>query len=262
VAEATAANSRIFRGLTGPIALVVAVVVVAAWVVTWASSDFVMAVMGSPLLPLSAIDLALFFGLLVVMMVAMMLPAAVPMIISFRGLTKLEEGRPVRPADDVATAIFVLPYFLVWGGFSLGAVLALVALGFGSPMAPRMSGPIAFVPAVTLIVAGGWQVTHAKEVCLSHCQSPMGFVMQHWRSGHAGAFRMGMRHALYCIGCCWLFMVVLFVAGAMSLVWMGGLSVAIFVEKVGIRRVLVSRAIGVVLVALGVVLAYVAFVAM
>lgn len=262
MAQPTVAQSRTFRGITGPIAAVVAVVVVGAWFVTWASSDFVMAVMGSPLFPLSAIDLVLFFGLLVVMMVAMMLPAAVPMIVSFRGLTRLEAGRPVRPADNLATAVFVVPYFLVWGGFSLVAVLGLVALGFGGSMAPRMSSWIAFVPAFTLLAAGAWQVTHAKEVCLSHCQSPMGFVMHHWRSGRSGAFRMGMRHALYCIGCCWLFMVVLFVAGAMSLLWMGGLSVAIFVEKVGIRPELISRTIGVVLVALGAALAYGAIVAM
>jgi predicted metal-binding membrane protein len=83
----------------------------------------------------------------------------------------------------------------------------------------------------------------------------MGFVMQHWRNGRIGAMRMGFRHSLYCIGCCWLFMLVLFISGSMSLLWMGGLSVAIFVEKLGVRTLLFSRAIGIILVGLGVFVA-------
>src|SRR3989442_654187 len=91
-----------------------------------------------------------------------------------------------------------------------------------------MTGPLAFASAVTLVAAGLWQVTRTKEVCLTHCTSPMSFVLHHWRSGRSGAVRMGFRHSMYCIGCCWLFMLVLFVSGSMSLLWMGGLSVLIF----------------------------------
>jgi predicted metal-binding membrane protein len=206
-----------------------------------------MSLMMVPSAPADLAGLAVFYVLLVVMMVAMMLPAAVPMTLAVHGLTRFEGGRPTRPADPVATALFVAPYFLVWGGFSLLALLGIVSLGLAGPL----TGALALLPAATLIAAGAWQVTRTKGVCLTHCQSPIGFVMHHWRSGRAGAFRMGLRHAAYCIGCCWLFMLVLFFAGAMSLLWMGVLSVAIFAEKAGPRSPLVPRAIGVILVVLG-----------
>jgi len=245
------APPQLLRGLSAPFAGLVAVVVVAAWFVVWATSDMMMALMGVPIFPPRLLDLALFFALLVVMMVAMMLPSALPMMIAFRGLTRLDAGRPVRPADDIASTLFVIPYFLVWGCFAVVALLGLVGLGFVGTMAGPVGRFLAFVPGITLLVAGAWQVTRTKEVCLSHCASPMGFVMRHWRSGRLGAFRMGLRHSMYCIGCCWLFMIVLFVAGAMSLAWMGGVSLMIFVEKLGVRPLLVSRAIGVLLIALG-----------
>jgi len=169
------------------------------------------------------------------------------MILAFRGMTRLEGGRPTKPADNLATALFVLPYFLTWGAFGVAALLALMALG----LMGSISNVVVFASAATLAAAGLWQVTRTKEVCLTHCTSPMGFVMRHWRSGRVGAWRMGLRHSMYCLGCCWLFMIVLFVAGSMSLVWMGGLSIVIFVEKVGVRPVLFSRAIGLGLVVLG-----------
>ena len=242
---------NLLRQLTLPVAVAVSLVVAAAWYVTWSTSDLSMALTATPVGPVGTAGLALFFLILVVMMVAMMLPAALPMILTFDGLTRLKAGRPGNPADRVATALFVAPYFLVWGGFSL---LALVGIGTLGLMGPMM-GPLVFLPAGVLVAAGAYQVTRAKEVCLTHCQSPMGFVMLHWRSGRAGAFRMGLRHAAYCIGCCWLFMLVLFVAGSMSLLWMGGLSLAIFAEKAGPRAAAIPRAIGVALVALGGVLA-------
>jgi len=90
----------------------------------------------------------------------------------------------------------------------------------------------------------------------------MSFVLHHWRSGRIGAIRMGFRHSLYCIGCCWLFMLVLFISGSMSLLWMGGLSVVIFAERLGVRTILFSRVIGVLLVALGALAGVGAFIAM
>src|SRR3989442_278034 len=120
----------------------------------------------------------------------------------------------------------------------------------------RVTVPVAglvlgLVPAATLIAAGVYQVTGPKEVCLTNCQSPMGFVLLHWRSGRTGAVRMGLRHAAYCLGCCWLFMIVLFVAGSMSLLWMGVLSGVIFVEKVGTRQRVFARGIAAILLILG-----------
>ncbi len=119
-----------------------------------------------------------------------------------------------------------------------------------------MTNVLAIASSATLVAAGLWQVTRTKEVCLTHCTSPMSFVMHHWRSGRLGAIRMGFRHSMYCIGCCWLFMLVLFVSGSMSLLWMGGISVVIFAEKLGVRTLLFSRIIGVLLLALGGIVAF------
>jgi len=248
--------AALWKRVTIPVAIAVALVVAAAWYATWTSTDSLMTQMAR--LTIGSTDLLLFFALLVVMMVAMMLPSAMPMILAFRGMTRLEAGRPTKPADDAATALFILPYFVVWGAFGVGALFALMALG----LMGSMTGPLLFASAATLLAAGLWQVTRTKEVCLTHCTSPMSFVMHHWRSGRLGAIRMGFRHSMYCIGCCWLFMLVLFISGSMSLLWMGGISVVIFAEKMGVRTLLFSRIIGVLLVVLSVLAALGALIAM
>src|SRR5438132_302971 len=188
----------------------------------------------------------------VAMMVAMMLPSALPMALAYHGISRLEDGRPTKPADLVGTVAFLIPYFGVWGFFGVVAIWGLLAFGLIGSM---LMGPALLLSAATLVAAGLWQMTRSKEACLSHCVSPTGFMLHHWRNGRLGAMRMGFRHSMYCVGCCWLFMLVLFVSGSMSLLWMGGISVAIFGEKLGVRTVLFSRAIGVILVSLGAVVA-------
>jgi predicted metal-binding membrane protein len=112
---------------------------------------------------------------------------------------------------------------------------------------PRVGGAI-------LLIAGAYQLTSLKAACLAHCQSPLGFLMAHWRDGSLGAFRMGARHGLYCLGCCWALMLVLFVVGVMNLAWIAALAAFVFVEKLGIAPRAVSRAAGVVLIVAGVAL--------
>ncbi len=249
--EATPGEGDLLRQLTLPVAFAVATVVGVAWYVTWSTSDLTLALLATPMFASGSEDLTLFFALLVVMMVAMMLPSALPMVLSYAGFTRLEAGRPTKPTDLAGTTLFASAYFLVWGAFCVGALLGLVALGVMGPLL----GPSIFVPAGVLLAAGLYQTTRTKDLCLTHCHSPMGFVLGHWRAGRVGALRMGLLHAMYCVGCCWLFMLVLFVTGAMSLVWMSALSVAIFAEKLGPKQLLISRAIGLLLVVLGGVLA-------
>lgn len=102
-----------------------------------------------------------------------------------------------------------------------------------------------------LLVAGVFQWTPLKRACLVVCRSPLGFVMRHWREGRRGALGMGVRHGLYCLGCCWALMALLFVAGVMNLVWVAMLAVAVLIEKVAPRGDLVGRIAGVALVAAG-----------
>src|SRR4029079_6937742 len=108
----------------------------------------------------------------------------------------------------------------------------------------------------TLIAAGLYQFTRLKRVCLSHCRSPLAFVAQHWRDGRTGALAMGLRHGLYCFGCCWALFAVLTAAGVMSLAWMLLLTLVVFVEKLLPRGHRFEAAIGIVLIALGVAVSF------
>lgn len=247
-AESSSSGAGVLERIRLPLAVGVAGIVALAWIVTWRTADFTMGLLGmGGVVTAGPLALTLFFAIMIVMMVAMMLPSALPMILAYHGMSRLEAGRPTKPADVLGTALFVSAYFLVWGLFGALALSGLAALGLMGPM----MGVLAFLPGAVLVAAGGYQMTRAKEVCLTHCHSPMSFVMTHWRSGRAGALRMGLRHAMYCVGCCWLFMIVLFVAGAMSLVWMGVLSVVIFVEKVTPGQRVVTRGVAALLLVLG-----------
>ena len=108
---------------------------------------------------------------------------------------------------------------------------------------------------MTATPAGLYQLTPLKYLCLSQCRSPLGFLLQHWREGAWGAFRMGVQHGLFCLGCCWSLMAVMFVMGTMNLVWMGILALVIFVEKVVPHGVALGKGVGLVLMGLGLLLA-------
>ncbi len=194
------------------------------------------------------VGLGVFFALMTTMMIAMMLPAVLPMIMAYRLMIGRKAGVDGLPVAR-GTAAFTLPYFLVWGGFGVLSLAGLVSLGFMGPM----SGLLSLAPGLVMVGAGVYQFTRAKEACLRHCQSPFSFMLGHWRDGDSGAVRMGLSHSSYCLGCCWLFMLVLFVTGAMSLVWMGLVSVMIFVEKAGFEKAVISQVLGVLLVVLGLV---------
>jgi len=195
---------------------------------------------------------AVFLLLWTVMMAAMMLPAAAPMIFIFA-------GAQARRASDLAvpTWIFVAGYILVWAGAGLVAWIVVQA---GSDLATRLDPPerSTWAPlalGATLIAAGLYQFTRLKRVCLSHCRSPLAFVAQHWRDGRTGALAMGLRHGLYCFGCCWALFAVLTAAGVMSLAWMLLLTLVVFVEKLLPRGHRFEAAIGIALIALGVLVA-------
>lgn len=233
-----------------PVGIAVVGVTALAWYVSVVASDSLMSfIMLSPGI-FGPAELGLFYALMTTMMVAMMLPATLPMIMGYRQMLKSEGAAASGAPGRFGTAAFMAPYVLVWGGFG---ILALVALNVLALMGPMM-GLAAIVPGAVLVAAGGYQVTSVKQACLRQCQSPFTFVLGRWRKGLAGALRMGLSHSKFCVGCCWMFMLALFVTGAMSLIWMGVVSVMIFVEKVGLGRAHVSRAIGVLLVLLGLAL--------
>jgi predicted metal-binding membrane protein len=118
-------------------------------------------------------------------------------------------------------------------------------------LSPMMTTSSARLSGAILIAAGVYQLTPFKGACLTHCRTPLGFLMSHWRDGTAGALRMGMAHGAYCLGCCWALMCVLFVVGVMTLLWVAAIAIFVLVEKVGPAGAIVSRVAGVVLIAFG-----------
>ena len=170
------------------------------------------------------------FGLFVmwaVMMVAMMLPSAAPVMMLVLGVYRRRADAQAR----IAAIAFVAGYVVAWTGFSTAASAGQVALHRASLLAPDMRLRSAAVSGVLLLVAGIYQWLPLKSTCLTHCQSPLRFLSQHWREGSRGGLMLGLRHGLFCVGCCWLLMTVLFVVGVMNLAWVAALAALVLAEK-------------------------------
>jgi predicted metal-binding membrane protein len=183
-------------------------------------------------------------------MVAMMFPTAAPMILTFH---KVQASKRQRGEAFVATWVFVAAYVLVW---TLSGGAAYVgALGTEAAVTRAMLSPaaIARIGGAVLIVAGLYQLTPFKDLCLSKCRTPVSFIMTSWRDGVAGALRMGLLHGGYCLGCCWLLFVVLFPLGIMNIAAMAVITLVVFAEKTLPWGRPVARATAAALVAYGVV---------
>ena len=162
------------------------------------------------------------------MMVAMMFPSAAPMILTFDALER-RNAQAGRAASR--SLVFAGAYLLVWIGYSAlaaGAQWALQASGMLTPMIVSSSERLT---AGLLILAGVYQLTPLKQACLRRCRTPVGFLMAEWRDGMRGALTMGLKHGLYCAGCCWALMLLLFVAGVMNPVWIVFLTLVVALEK-------------------------------
>jgi predicted metal-binding membrane protein len=194
---------------------------------------------------------ALIFAMWWVMMVAMMLPSAVPMLLIFARANRAQKARD-RPY--VATGIFAAGYLAAWGGFSALAAGLQWALEKFDLLGPMMTATNYWLGGVILLAAGLWQLTPVKGVCLRHCRSPLSFIAQKWRPGRLGAFRMGLEHGTFCLGCCWFLMGLLFFGGIMNLFWIAGLAGFVLLEKTIPTGQWIGRIVGVVLAAWGVMM--------
>lgn len=191
------------------------------------------------------------FVMWALMMVAMMLPSASPMILLYERF-----ARGSASGSALAkTAVFALAYVGIWILFSAAAAVAqafLISTGFVSEMALKLGdGRIA---GALLILAGLYQLSPLKQACLESCRSPLSFLMRLWRPGTAGALRLGLAHGAYCLGCCWALMLLLFVGGAMSLAWIAGLAVLVFLEKLAPASLRTSKVIAIALLVAGTLL--------
>lgn len=185
------------------------------------------------LAPWTVIDSVLMFTMWAVMMVAMMLPSASPMIAMFAKVNRQRRtsGESVDGDPVVSTWIFVTGYIVMWSGFSLLATILQWVLQNAGLLSPMMASTNTVFGGLMLIAAGAYQWSAWKQSCLNHCQTPLGFLMTRWQDGGDGAFRMGLSHGAYCVGCCWMLMALLFVSGVMNLAWVAALAALILAEK-------------------------------
>lgn len=163
-----------------------------------------------------------------VMQIAMMSPTAVPMVLTF---TKIERHRHPERSPYLPTTLFYLGYVIVWAGFS--AVFAALQLGLQAAdlLSPVMASANNWLAGGILIAAGLFQFSKLKQACLNQCRSPVAYLMTEWRNGRTGAYLMGLKHGLHCVGCCWVLMALLFVAGVMNLFWMAIITAFVLIEK-------------------------------
>jgi predicted metal-binding membrane protein len=177
----------------------------------------------------SALDFWLMFLMWAVMMVGMMLPSAAPMLLVYAAVVRKaqRQGAVLAP-----TALFATGYLLAWTLFSVGATLVQWALERAALLSPMMVSTSPLLGGVLLVGAGVYQLTPWKDACLQHCREPARFMAEHWRPGAVGALRMGMEHGLFCLGCCWVLMGLLFFGGVMNLLWIAAIALFVLLEKV------------------------------
>lgn len=165
------------------------------------------------------------------MMVAMMLPSASPMVLLYARVVRQAERRGQPSSAAVSIAAFASAYLALWILFSLLAVVLQFGLERTGAMSVMMSARIATLSGGLLIAAGIYQLTPLKAACLKQCRGPAQFIAAHWRPGPSGAWRMGLAHGCYCLGCCAVLMLLLFVGGVMNLIWIAGLTLIVATEK-------------------------------
>ena len=186
-----------------------------------------------------------------VMMIAMMAPSAAPTILLYARVYRHSMAQGQVPDKLAPSGAFAAGYLFIWLGFSIMAAMlhwTMESSGIISEMGSRSQ----WLSAGVLIAAGAYQLSPAKSACLSHCRSPAEFLSRHWRPHALGALRLGAMHGSFCVGCCWMLMALLFVGGAMNLVWIAALSILVLVEKLLPPGQWVGRGAGLILIAWGV----------
>jgi predicted metal-binding membrane protein len=248
----------VFRGENRVAASVLLLSLGAITLAAWAYTIVTGAGMSSAMLVMTvtgggAWGVAIFLSIWFTMMVAMMFPAAAPMVQAYVRLAKPEESST--GWLSARSGVFIGTYIAVWG--AIGLIVAFLyaflpvwvpALTVSGTLGPQLAGAV-------LLAAGVYQTTPLKQVCLNGCRTPVSFLMTEWRPGVSGAIRLGLRHAAFCVGCCWLLFAVLFAVGLMALPWMALLALLIFVEKLfpGRQGFAVSATLGIGMAAVGVV---------
>ena len=196
-------------------------------------------------------DFLLLFLMWLVMMIAMMTPSVAPLIFLFAMVNrkKKEQQNPFIP-----TVYLFAGYFLVWTLFSLLATILQWLLQQVAWLNPEMIITNKILGSLILLAAGLFQFSVLKQRCLQYCQTPIDFIHRKWKEGKKGAFRMGIENGMYCLGCCWVLMVLLFVSGIMNLLWIALISIFVLMEKLVPNTRWISYTAGTVLIVYGVLM--------
>jgi len=245
-----------------------AVLILLAWLYVWRGAGMGMSALDMTRLTLfphaqmepmagmpmsAASSWATVFAMWWIMMIAMMTPSAAPLVLLY-GRVLRHAGAEARARTAYApAAVLVLGYVAIWLLFAAAAATLQAALqSAGLISAMMLSSTSAVLSASVLIAAGLYQLSPLKHACLRHCRGPVAFLTTHWRPGRIGAFVMGLQHGVWCVGCCWLLMALLFVGGVMNIAWIALLALLVLAEKVAAHGVAVSRAAGGILIVWGV----------
>lgn len=221
------------------------------WYVVILSRD--MAIMNSSMStmgvkPWAASDFLMMFIMWTIMMIAMMVPTAMRSFLIFSRITAQQAKRG---RSFVSGYWFAAGYIVIWTVFSIAATGLQWGLDQAALLSSRMVVYSPFVGAMIFILAGAWQFTPLKNACLTHCRSPLVFLSQNFRAGKFGALSLGLRHGLYCLGCCWVLMGLLFVGGVMNLAWILAITIFVLVEKLLPVTVQTSRITGMLMILAG-----------
>jgi predicted metal-binding membrane protein len=217
------------------------IVSVGAWLYIWSGAGMSMSMWEMTHPPQSGMDMnmvmpqawspgyaVMMFFMWWIMMIAMMLPSATPTVLLSAAINR-RSSKETPPYGNAA--VFAFGYLLAWALFSFAAVFVHWLLEQAGVLTMLMESASRSLSGLLLILAGGWQFTPYKNSCLTHCQSPVEFLVRHRRPGNRGALLMGLHHGYYCLGCCWFLMTLLFVGGVMNLYWIAGLALYVYLEK-------------------------------
>lgn len=206
-----------------------------------------MAMQPTPWTPLHALEILAMWW---IMMVAMMLPSALPAILLYAALSRRTSARSATAVAAPAW-LFAAGYLVTWGAFSLAAAFVHWLLDRAGYLSPSMAATSAGIGGTLLLLAGLYEISPVKSACLTHCRSPLEWLVSHWKPGKLGAVEMGMRHGLWCVGCCFMLMALLFYGGVMNLAWIAGLALYVLAQKLAPGGSWIARFGGLALIAAG-----------
>lgn len=236
------------RGERRRVAVAIGIATLAAWAATWWFAWEMGTMDHAAMPPLHAqtwtnLDLLMAFLMWAAMMVAMMLPSALPMI---DAVATIAGRRKARGDAYTPASVFVVGYLVVWVGFSAFATVVQWTLHKAALLTPMMENASPVMAGVLFLLAGAYQFAPFKYACLTKCRSPAAFVLTEWRDGAVGAVIMGLRHGGFCVGCCWALMGLLFAVSVMDLRWVAALALLVAIEKIAPFGVAFARALGIV----------------